>query len=220
MIGWQWHQLDDMQIIFPSLLTDTHAGTPPLSFLTGRMPFLPPNEINKQHIWGLLITRRYTSAVWVCYCLCVCPSVCLSDISRCSVNTAKHVITQTTAMTLDSQRLVFLGQRWSWNYNWVTINVGVNYTRGRKNLQLSTDNSLYLEIDTDRHSVSTKADSVILSSPNQPYFTFCVFLSLQRLLLESSNFIHGYAISSVSLGWQATLKWAWQGYVTHFNFSG
>ena len=24
--------------------TDNHAGTPPLSFFTGRMPFLPPNQ--------------------------------------------------------------------------------------------------------------------------------------------------------------------------------
>jgi len=30
---WQWHQLQ----------THNHASTPPLSFFTGRMPFLPPN---------------------------------------------------------------------------------------------------------------------------------------------------------------------------------
>jgi len=27
-----------------SLHTDNHASTPPLSFFTGRMPFLPPNQ--------------------------------------------------------------------------------------------------------------------------------------------------------------------------------
>jgi len=27
-----------------SLQTDNHANTPPLSFFTGRMPFLPPNQ--------------------------------------------------------------------------------------------------------------------------------------------------------------------------------
>jgi len=27
-----------------SLQTDNHASTPPLSFFTGRMPFLPPNQ--------------------------------------------------------------------------------------------------------------------------------------------------------------------------------
>ena len=32
MIGWQWHQLDDMQIICTSLQTDNHASTSPLSF--------------------------------------------------------------------------------------------------------------------------------------------------------------------------------------------
>jgi len=27
-----------------SLQSDNHASTPPLSFFTGRMPFLPPNQ--------------------------------------------------------------------------------------------------------------------------------------------------------------------------------
>jgi len=27
-----------------SLQTDNHTSTPPLSFFTGRMPFLPPNQ--------------------------------------------------------------------------------------------------------------------------------------------------------------------------------
>jgi len=35
---WQWHQLGH------SLQTDNHASTPPLSFFTGQMPFLPPNQ--------------------------------------------------------------------------------------------------------------------------------------------------------------------------------
>jgi len=42
-MGWQWHQLDHMQIICTSLQTDNHASTSPLSF-TGRIPFLPPNQ--------------------------------------------------------------------------------------------------------------------------------------------------------------------------------
>ena len=41
--GWQWHQLGHMQVC-TSLQTDNHASTPPLSFFTGRMPFLPPNQ--------------------------------------------------------------------------------------------------------------------------------------------------------------------------------
>jgi len=40
---WQWHQLDHMQVC-TSLQADNHASTPPLSFFTGRMPFLPPNQ--------------------------------------------------------------------------------------------------------------------------------------------------------------------------------
>jgi len=32
MMGWQWHQLDHMQIICSSLQTDNHAITSPLSF--------------------------------------------------------------------------------------------------------------------------------------------------------------------------------------------
>jgi len=40
---WQWHQLDCMQVC-TLLLTDNHASTSPLSFFTGRMPFLPPSQ--------------------------------------------------------------------------------------------------------------------------------------------------------------------------------
>jgi len=40
---WQWHQLGHMHIC-TSLQTDNHASTPPLSFFTDWMPFLPPNQ--------------------------------------------------------------------------------------------------------------------------------------------------------------------------------
>ena len=40
---WQWHQLGHMQVC-TSLQTDNHASTPPLSFFTSQMPFLPPNQ--------------------------------------------------------------------------------------------------------------------------------------------------------------------------------
>jgi len=40
---WQWHQLGHMQVC-TTLQTDSHASTPPLSFFTYRMPFLPPNQ--------------------------------------------------------------------------------------------------------------------------------------------------------------------------------
>jgi len=38
-----WHQLGDMQVR-TSLQMDNHASTPPLSFFTGWMPFLSPNQ--------------------------------------------------------------------------------------------------------------------------------------------------------------------------------
>jgi len=40
---WQWHQLDHMQVC-TLLQADNHASTPPLSFFTGRMPLLLPNQ--------------------------------------------------------------------------------------------------------------------------------------------------------------------------------
>ena len=40
---WQWHQLGRMQVC-TSLQTDIHASTPPLSFFTGWMLFLPTNQ--------------------------------------------------------------------------------------------------------------------------------------------------------------------------------
>ena len=40
---WQWNPLGHMQVC-TSHQTDNQASTPPLSFFTGRMPFLPPNQ--------------------------------------------------------------------------------------------------------------------------------------------------------------------------------
>jgi len=40
---WQWHQLGHMQVC-TSLQTDNHARTSPLSFFTGWMSFLSPNQ--------------------------------------------------------------------------------------------------------------------------------------------------------------------------------
>jgi len=42
-IEWQWHQPGRMQVCI-SLQTDNHGSIPPLSFFTGQMPFLPPNQ--------------------------------------------------------------------------------------------------------------------------------------------------------------------------------
>ena len=46
MIGWQWHQLDHMQVICTSLQTDNHAITSPIDFLQAGCPScLPTNSI-------------------------------------------------------------------------------------------------------------------------------------------------------------------------------
>jgi len=39
-----------------SLQTDNHASTPPLSFFTGRMPFLPPNQ-QRQSTEGTVLKK-------------------------------------------------------------------------------------------------------------------------------------------------------------------
>jgi len=55
---WQWHQLGHMQVC-TSLQTDNHASTPPLSFFTGWMPFLPPNQQRQSTEGSLLFTELY-----------------------------------------------------------------------------------------------------------------------------------------------------------------
>jgi len=44
MAGWEWHQLDHMQIICTSLQTDNHASTSPLSFLQAGCPSCHPTN--------------------------------------------------------------------------------------------------------------------------------------------------------------------------------
>ena len=48
----QWHHLGHTQIC-TSLQTNNHASTPPLSFFTGRMPFLSPNQQQCQSTEGI-----------------------------------------------------------------------------------------------------------------------------------------------------------------------
>jgi len=56
VFGWQWRQLGHMQVC-TSLQTDNHASTPPLSFFTGRMPFLPPNQ-QRQSTEGITVSKH------------------------------------------------------------------------------------------------------------------------------------------------------------------
>jgi len=44
MMGWQWHQLDHMQIICVWLQTDDHASTSSLNFLQAILPFLTTKQ--------------------------------------------------------------------------------------------------------------------------------------------------------------------------------
>ena len=53
---WQWYQLGHMQVC-TSLQTNNHASTPPLSFFTCWMPFLPPNQ-QCQSTEGTVIFHR------------------------------------------------------------------------------------------------------------------------------------------------------------------
>jgi len=43
MMGWQWHQVDHIQIICTSLQTDNHTSRHH-SVFAGWIPFLPPNQ--------------------------------------------------------------------------------------------------------------------------------------------------------------------------------
>jgi len=43
-MGWQWHQLDYMQIIRISLQTDIHSSTSSIKFFPDWMLFLTPNQ--------------------------------------------------------------------------------------------------------------------------------------------------------------------------------
>jgi len=49
MTGWQWHQLDHMQIIFTSLQIDNHAHTSPFSFY--RPDALPASQPTMSKHW-------------------------------------------------------------------------------------------------------------------------------------------------------------------------
>jgi len=49
MMGWQWHQLDHMQIIYTSLRTNNHASTSPLSF--HRPDAFPCNQLTVSKHW-------------------------------------------------------------------------------------------------------------------------------------------------------------------------
>ena len=71
----QWHQLGHMQVC-TSLQTDNHASTPLLSFFTGRMPFLPPNQ-QRQSTEGLWLTSP-DNRVWATFTFFTCVKTSLA----------------------------------------------------------------------------------------------------------------------------------------------
>ena len=87
---WQWHQLSHMQVC-NSLQTDNHTSTAPLSFFTGRMPFLPPNQQPQStegsfvaiNFLQKIITRAVESVHASVWCSSVYPFVCLSVRLSC-----------------------------------------------------------------------------------------------------------------------------------------
>jgi len=56
MLGWQWHQLANMQTICTSLQTNNHTNTSSPIF-SGRMLFLTPNQ-QCQSTEGKLVSTR------------------------------------------------------------------------------------------------------------------------------------------------------------------
>ena len=60
-VSWQWHQLGHMQVC-TLLQTDNHASSPPLSFFTGQMPFLLPNQHRQSTEGNIYIGATLTSA--------------------------------------------------------------------------------------------------------------------------------------------------------------
>ena len=70
-MGWQWHQLDHIQIICTLLQTDNHSSASSLDFFTSRMVFLMPHQqyqsTEEQVKWLTLKTGGIinNSAVWL-----------------------------------------------------------------------------------------------------------------------------------------------------------
>ena len=71
---WQRHQLGHMQD-YTSLPRDNHASTPPLSFFTGWMPFLPPNQQRQS-------TNTYKQNLMDKYVIILCLKIYSADILK------------------------------------------------------------------------------------------------------------------------------------------
>jgi len=63
MMGWQWHQLHRMRIIYTSLQTDNHASASSLNFLqAGCSYWCPANSVKAMKVLQVQL-------VWNCRCI-------------------------------------------------------------------------------------------------------------------------------------------------------
>jgi len=92
---WQRYQLGHMQVC-TSLQTDNHASTLPLSFFTGRMPFLQPNQQRQ-------ISKQNIKYAYFCYGRTSCIFRCLSSFSsdQCGIVGAKLQATNRVPRPVD-----------------------------------------------------------------------------------------------------------------------
>jgi len=66
-MGWQWHQLDHMQIICTSLQTDKHASTSSLSFYRlDDLPAARPTATEHSEIMVYILLQFNGVYSWVC----------------------------------------------------------------------------------------------------------------------------------------------------------
>ena len=103
---WQWHQLGHMQVC-TLRQTNNHASAPPLSFFTGRMPFLPPNQqrqstegkvsvISPGNVWSQ--PRKFSSysdfcrPVWARECCSISPPCFLAKCCKRQLNQVSLVL--------------------------------------------------------------------------------------------------------------------------------
>jgi len=85
MMGWQWHQLDHMQIISTLLQTDNHNNTSPLSFYrTAAIPAAQPTAsvtlgrkipLTQNTRNRLILLANVNSRLRLLFAV-ACPSVC------------------------------------------------------------------------------------------------------------------------------------------------
>jgi len=61
-MGWQWYQLDHVQIICTSLQSDNHSSTPPFSFY--RPDTLPATQPTASKHWRQLLHSCTKNHIW------------------------------------------------------------------------------------------------------------------------------------------------------------